>query len=71
MHIKKSHHNKAVKFKIFNDAKQPKLMFPVAKGDNPDNPKAKVQISTAIESYDFDNGASTSVDESTTYHKSG
>ena len=46
-------------------------MFPVAKGDNPDNPKAKVQISTAIESYDFDNGASTSVDESTTYHKSG
>ena len=46
-------------------------MFPVAIGDNPDNFKAKVQISTAIESDDFDNGASTSVDEYTTYHNSG
>ena len=50
LHIKKSHHNKAVKFEIFNDAKQPKLMFPVAKGDNPDNPKVQMlpELSKAI-----------------------
>ena len=37
-HIEKAHNNKVVKYKIYNDAKQPKLMFPIkARIDNSSN----------------------------------
>ena len=67
LHIRKSHKNKSVKFKIVNDAKQQKLMFPVAKVDNPDNPTLH-QFSTQTDSGDIENRASTSVDDSDRFH---
>ena len=66
LHIRKSHKNKSVKFKIVNDAK---LMFPVAKVDNPDNLTLH-QFSTQTDSGDIENRASTSVDDSPTFHNS-
>ena len=54
-HIKNSHNNKVVKFKIYNDAKQPKLMFPKARIDNSSNnnePDNSSQISPVIENTD-------------------
>ena len=54
-HIKNSHNNKVVKFKIYNDAKQPKLMFPKARIDNSSNnnePDNSSQKSPVIENTD-------------------
>ena len=57
-HIEKAHNNKVVKYKIYNDAKQPKLMFPIkariddsSNNDEPD-PDNFSQMSPVMENTD-------------------